>query len=79
MCIAHISHTVIELSNYCMKCLLKNVAFDRIYNFEFSLSFELMGVTLPHVQLTLLFKIRLSFSITISVKRDVDKPQRELH
>jgi len=62
-----------------MKCLLKNVAFDRIYNFEFSLSFELMGVTLPHVQLTLLFKIRLSFSITISVKRDVDKPQRELH
>jgi len=54
----------ITLWNVCYK----TIAFARIYNFEFSLSFEFRGDALLHVQPTVFFKIRLTSSITVSVK-----------
>jgi len=43
-------------------------AVDHIYKFELSPSFEFGVVSIPHVQRTILYKIHLSYSITISVK-----------
>jgi hypothetical protein len=69
VCVLPVLHTPI-LSYY---IILRNVCyktdeFDSIYTFELTLSFEIKGVTLRHVQPTVLFKIHLSCSITLSVK-----------